>query len=63
MKYQPTKPKTVLQLGDEGMLTIVMAGAASHFGVSHKVIGQRLRKSPAPNEVTKVAKKQGKPSA
>jgi DNA (cytosine-5)-methyltransferase 1 len=63
MKYQPTKPKTVLQLGDEGMLTIVMAGAASHFGVSHKVIGQRLRKSPAPNEVTKAAKKQGKPSA
>ena len=59
MKYRPKKPKTVLQLGNEGLLTMVMASAASYFGVSHKVIGQRSRQSLSPNKTAKAEKNKG----
>lgn len=46
MKYEPKRPSKQLELGEEDLLVLDMSGAASHFGVSHKVIAQRLRKAP-----------------
>lgn len=63
MKYQPKKPIKRLALEDEELLKFDMSMAASHFGVSHKVIAQRLRKGPLkePQPVSK-GKKKGKVS-
>ncbi len=44
MSYKPKKPAKQVCLEDDGLLTLDMSGAASRFGVSHKVIAQRLRK-------------------
>jgi len=55
LKVKPTKPKTVLDLGGEELLSFNMKDAAKYFNVSSTVIAQRLRKADpaasAPGEV------------
>lgn len=40
----PEKPKRILQLGDERLLTFQMWHASQHFGVAKNVIAQRTRR-------------------
>lgn len=40
---KPTAPKTILELGDESLVSLTMAEAAKHFGVSQNVIAKRVR--------------------
>jgi DNA (cytosine-5)-methyltransferase 1 len=42
---QPTKPRQVLQLGDEGLLSLDMSAAAQYFKVPRDTIAQRSRVS------------------
>lgn len=60
MKYKPRKPSKELKLGEESLLTLDMSSAASHFGVSHKVIAQRLRKTPASDSAPETKQKKKK---
>lgn len=49
MRIEPLKPKTVLQLGDPGLLFFDMGTAAQHFRVPRDTIAQRTR-SKNPNQ-------------
>lgn len=46
----PMKPSVVIELTNEHLLNLNMASAAKHFNVPSTVIGQRLRKTAAPNK-------------
>ena len=44
LSLSPEKPKLVLQMGDDRLLTFQMWHASQHFGVAKNVIAQRTRK-------------------
>jgi DNA (cytosine-5)-methyltransferase 1 len=46
LQIKPQKPKTMLSLGDEKLLSFNMTDAARHYRVSSTVIAQRVRKTP-----------------
>lgn len=45
LNFTPSKPTTVLELGDEKLLSFDMSKAANHFGVDPCVIEKRIRKT------------------
>jgi DNA (cytosine-5)-methyltransferase 1 len=46
--FQPTKPKKILDLGEDRLLGFDMSGAATHFKVPRNTIAQRSRKITTP---------------
>ncbi len=47
MGETPEHPQKMLRQGDEKLLSMTMATAAKHFGVSSTVIAQRIRQTPS----------------